>query len=318
MRKKIVVLLALAGILCMAVPALGADYPKQPITYSIAFNPGGQSDLEARRQQPYLEKLLGVKVIIQYKPGGGGSVAWAELIQQKPDGYFVAGINIPHIILQPIVRGDAGYKTEQMTLIAVFQNTPIGIAVMKDSPFKTLKDLVDYAKKNPGAVTAGGVGNWSGPDLACSQFQNLAGIQMTFIPYTGAAPSVAAFLGGHVQVLMGNSNDLVQHKDKIRVLAIGTEKRFSHFPDTPTLIESGYNMTASVDRGVAGPPGMPEAAVKTLEKAFMDIAQMPEVIAAQEKDGYVSVAMGAAEMKAYIQKKTEELRPIALELMKKN
>ena len=317
MRKKIVILLALAGIVCIAAPALAADYPKQPITYSIAFNPGGQSDLEARRQQPHLEELLGVKVIIQYKPGGGGSVAWAELVQQKPDGYFVAGINIPHIILQPIVRGDAGYKTEQMTPIAVFQNTPIGMAVMKDSPFQTLEDLVDYAKKNPGAVTAGGVGNWSGPDLACSQFSNLAGIKLTFMPYTGAAPSVAAFLGGHVQVLMGNSNDLVQHKDKIRVLAIGTEKRFSHFPDTPTFIESGYNMTASVDRGVAGPPGMPDFAVMALEKAFMDIANKPEVIAAQEKEGYVSVAMGAAEMKAYIQKKTDELRPIAMELMKK-
>jgi tripartite-type tricarboxylate transporter receptor subunit TctC len=317
MSKKWVVLFALAGIVCIAVPAPAADFPKQPITYSIAFNPGGQSDLEARRQQPFLEEILGVKVIIQYKPGGGGSVAWAELIQQKPDGYFIAGVNIPHIILQPIVRGDAGYKTEQLTPIAVFQNTPIGIAVMKDSPFQTLQDLVAFAKKNPGAVTAGGVGNWSGPDLACSQFMKLAGIQMTFIPYTGAAPSVAAFLGGHIQVLMGNSNDLVQHRDKLRVLAIGTETRFSHFPDTPTLIESGYDMTASVDRGVAGPPGMPEAVVKVLEKAFLEIARKPEVIAAQEKEGYVSVAMGAAEMKAYLEKKTEALRPIALELMKK-
>lgn len=317
MREKTAILVAVAGIVCMAASGLAADFPKQPITYLIAFNPGGQSDLEARRQQPFLEQILGVKVIIQYKPGGGGSVAWADLIQQKPDGYFVAGINIPHIILQPIVRGDAGYKTEQLTPIALFQNTPIGIAVMKDSPFKTLKDLVEFAKKNPGAVTAGGVGNWSGPDLACAQFAKLAGIKLTFMPYTGAAPSVAAFLGGHIQVLMGNSNDLVTHKDKIRVLAIGTEKRFSHFPDTPTFIESGYNMTASVDRGVAGPPGMPEAAVKVLEKAFMDIAKKPEVIKAQEKEGYVSVAMGAAEMKAYIQKKTEQLRPIAQELMKK-
>jgi tripartite-type tricarboxylate transporter receptor subunit TctC len=317
MKKKIIAVVAIASILCMVVPAVAADYPTRPITYSIAFNPGGQSDLEARRQQPYLEEILGVKVIIQYKPGGGGSVAWAELVQQKPDGYFVAGINIPHIILQPIVRGDAGYRTEQLTPIAVFQNTPIGIAVMKESPFNTLNDLVEYAKKNPGTVTAGGVGNWSGPDLACSQFMNLAGINLTFIPYTGAAPSVAAFLGRHITVLMGNSNDLVQHKDKIRVLAIGTEKRFSHFPDTPTLIESGYNMTASVDRGVAGPPGMPDFAVKALEKAFMEIAMKPEVIAAQEKDGFVSVAMGAEEMKSYIHKKTEELRPIALELMKK-
>src|SRR5690554_3869060 len=85
----------------MVLPAAtAADYPTRPVTYSIAFNPGGQSDLEARRQQPYLEEILGQKIIIQYKPGGGGSVCWADLVQQKPDGYFVAGINIPHIILQ--------------------------------------------------------------------------------------------------------------------------------------------------------------------------------------------------------------------------
>lgn len=316
MKRSVSLLLAAAAALCCTAPATAADFPKQPITYMIAFNPGGQSDIEARRQQPYLEQILGVKIIIQYKPGGGGSVAWSELVQQKPDGYFIAGINIPHIILQPIVRGDAGYKTEQLTPIAVFQNTPIGLAVLKDSPFKTLKDLVDHAKKNPGAVTAGGVGNWSGPDMACSLFAKLAGIQLTFMPYTGAAPSVAAFLGGHIQVLVGNSNDLVQHRDKIRVLAMGTQKRFSHFPDTPTFIEYGYNMTASVDRGVAGPPGMPEAVVGILEKAFLEIARKPEVIEAQEKDGFVSVAMGAAEMKEYIRKRTEELTPIALELKK--
>jgi tripartite-type tricarboxylate transporter receptor subunit TctC len=317
MKKTSRILLALGVILCIAAPAISAEYPTRPITYSIAFPPGGQSDLEARRQQPYMEQMLGVKVIIQYKPGGGGSVAWADLVRQKPDGYFVAGINVPHIILQPISRGDAGYKTEQLTPIAIFQKTALGLAVKKDSPFKTLQEFIDYAKQNPGVITVGGSGTWSGPDLAFLQFANLAGIKMTYVPYTGAAPSVAGFLGGHVTATMGNSNDLVQHRDKIRVLAIGTEERFSHFPDTPTFIEAGYNMTATVDRGLAGPPGFPEAAIKALEKVCLEIARKPEVVAAQEKEGYLSVAMGAEESKAYIQKKTEELTPLAHELMKK-
>lgn len=315
--RNATIFVAVMCTLLIGVSAMAVDYPTRPITYSIAFPPGGQSDLEARRQQPYLEQMLGVKVIIQYKPGGGGSVCWADLVQQKPDGYFITGINIPHIILQPIVRGDAGYKTEQLTPIAIFQTTALGLAVMKDSPFQTLQDLIDYAKKTPGAVTVGGSGTWSGPDLAFQQFCKLAGIKMTWVPYTGAAPSVAGFLGRHVTATMGNSNDLVQHKDKIRVLAIGTKERFKQFPDTPTFLELGFKMTATVDRGVAGPPGFPDYAVKVLEKAFLEIARKPEVIEAQEREGFLSVAMGAEETKAYIKEKTEELTPIVMELLKK-
>jgi tripartite-type tricarboxylate transporter receptor subunit TctC len=261
--------------------------------------------------------MLGQKVIIQYKPGGGGSICWADMVKQKPDGYFVAGINIPHIILQPIERGNAGYETEQIVPIAIFQATALGLAVMNDSPFKTVKDLVDYAKEHPGEVVAGGSGTWSGPHLAFLQFCKLADIKMTWIPYKGAAPGVAAFLGGHIKVTMGNSNDLVAHKDKIRVLAMGTEERFKHFPDTPTFIELGYDMTASVDRGMGGPPGFPEQAVKVLEKACLDIASKPEVVEALERDGFVVRKMNAAQTAAYIEKKKAELIPILKEFKTK-
>ena len=318
MRRFLTITAVLLCMVAVTIPAQAADkYPTRPITYSIAFPPGGQSDLEARRQQPYLEKILGEKVIIQYKPGGGGSICWADMVKQKPDGYFVAGINIPHIILQPIERGNAGYETDQIVPIAIFQATALGLAVMKDSPFKTLKDLVDYAKKNPGAVVAGGSGTWSGPHLAFLQLCKLADIKMTWIPFKGAAPGVAAFLGGHIKVTVANSNDLVSHKDKIRVLAMGTEERFGHFPDTPTFMELGYDMTASVDRGMAGPPGFPQEAVKVLEKACLDIASNPEVVEALERDGFVVRKMTAAQTAAYIKKKTAQLIPILKEFKTK-
>jgi tripartite-type tricarboxylate transporter receptor subunit TctC len=116
---------------------------------------------------------------------------------------------------------------------------------------------------------------------------------------------------------MGNSNDLVAHKDKIRVLAMGTEERFKHFPDTPTFIELGYDMTASVDRGMGGPPGFPEQAVKVLEKACLDIASKTEVVDALERDGFVVRRMNAAQTAAYIEKKKAELIPILKEFKTK-
>ncbi|MEJ2727766.1 MAG: tripartite tricarboxylate transporter substrate binding protein [Deltaproteobacteria bacterium] len=315
MKKALVFLLAILTV-AVFVPQGHAAYPDRPITYQIPFGPGGQSDLEARRQQPRLEEILGVKVIVQYKPGGGGSVGWANLIQQKPDGYFISGINIPHIILQPLARGNAGYKTDQLKPIALFQATPIGLAVLKSSQFKSLDDLVKYAKKNPETVTTGGSGTWSGHHIANLQFDKLAGIKMTYIPESGAAKSIAAFLGGHVQAVWANSNDLVQHADKIRVLAFGTKKPFPNMPDVPTFQSLGYKLYASIDRGVGAPPGTPDNIIKVLQDAFLKIAENPKVQEQMRKDGFVPLAMGAKETEAYIQEMTREWAPVVKEFKK--
>lgn len=306
----------LAVLLCMTIPFTAAamtDYPKDSITYQIPFGPGGQSDLEARRQQPLLEKNLGVKVVIQYKPGGGGSIGWADLVQQKPNGYFISGINIPHIVLQPLARGNAGYETDQLMPIALFQATPIGLAVLKESPFTNLEALIEHAKKNPGAVICGGSGTWSGHHIAHLQFGKMADIKMTYIPSKGAAKSVAAFLGGHVKAIWANSNDLVQHADKIRVLAFGTKEPFANMPEAPTFESKGYPLYASIDRGAGAPPGTPNDIIKTLEKAFLEIASDPKVIEQMRKDGFVPLNMGAEASKAYIKEKVTEWAPVVKE-----
>jgi tripartite-type tricarboxylate transporter receptor subunit TctC len=310
MRRKLITILALLVLAAAPMSGVASDFPNDSIVYSLPFNPGGQSDLEARRQQPLLEKELGVSVIVQYKPGGGGSVGWAELVNKKPDGYFIAGINIPHIILQPAARGDAGYKTEQLEPIAMFQATPIGLAVLKDSPYKSLEDLIKHAKANSGMVTVAGSGTWSGHHVAHLQLQDMTGTQMTYIPHKGAAPSVAAFLGGHVQALWANSNDLVQHADKIRVLAFGTKKPFENMPEVPTFESLGYKLYASIDRGAAVPPGTPADRIAVLEKAFLKIANDPAIQEQMKKDGFVPLAMGAAESKAYIKELEAEWVPV--------
>lgn len=315
MRKFVITALAACLCLALAAPAM-AKYPSETITYQIPFGPGGQSDLEARRQQPLLEKILGVKVVVQYKPGGGGSIGWSTLVNHKPNGYFISGINIPHIVLQPLARGNAGYQTDQLKPIALFQATPIGLAVLKDSQFKSLADLVAYAKKNPGAVICGGSGTWSGHHIAHLQFSKAAGIEMTYIPSKGAAKSVAAFLGGHVKVLWANSNDLVQHADKIRVLAFGTKKPFPNMPKVPTFESLGYKVYASIDRGAAAPPQTPDAIIKVLQDAFLKIANDPKVRAQMEKDGFVPLTMGAAEAQAYINEKIKAWAPVVKEFKK--
>lgn len=313
---RVILVLCILGIIggMMALVSAATDYPNKPITYLIPFDPGGQSDLEARRQQPLLEKTLGVPVIITYKPGGGGSVGWAELANSKPDGYTIAGNNIPHIILQPLQRKNAGYQLEDLEPVALFQATPIGLAVLKTSPIRSLKDFVAYAKANPGAITIAGSGTYTGHHLGYLQFQKLAGIKVTYIPFTGAAPQVAAFLGGHAMAILANSNDLVQHHDKIRILAMGSEKRFAALPEVPTFKELGYKMTCSIDRGVCVPKGTPKERVKILEKAFLKIARNKEIQGQMVEQGFVPVALGAAEFKKYIADLTVDYTELVKEL----
>jgi len=171
-----------------------------------------------------LEEDLGVKVPIQYKPGGGGSLGWAELVKKKPDGYFMSGINIPHIILQPLARENAGYQTDQIEPVILFQQIPFGITVMEDSPFQTLDDLLSYAKENPGAVTIGGSGTWDATHIAHLQFEKMAGVKFTYVPHKGGKPKQTSLLGGHTMASWFGVSEWLPYGDKVRNLAVATEE----------------------------------------------------------------------------------------------
>lgn|SRR5690606_13623736 len=295
------VLLAMTAlVLAASFPA--SAFPTRPIQYIIPFDPGGQSDVEARRQQPLLESILGVSVVITYKPGGGGSVGWIELAQSRPDGYTMAGINIPHILLQPMLREDPGYATEDLLPVALFQATPIGLAVHKDSPYETLDDFIEFARRNPGVITIAGSGTHTGHHLAALRLEQLTGARFTYIPFTGAAPQLTAFLGRHVTAILGNSNDLVQHRDVMRVLAFGSETRFPLFSDVPTFKELGLDLTASIDRGVAVPRGTPDDRVAILERAFLQIMDDDKVRQEMLDQGFEPLRMGREESAAYIER----------------
>jgi len=322
MKKTFGFLCIFSIFLLAAIPSLYAEgtkeseevYPTSSIDYVIPFDPGGQSDITAQYQKDDLQKALGVNIILKYMPGAGGAVAWANLVKTAPDGYTICGNNIPHIIIQPLVRKNAGYETDQLVPVYCFQTTPIGLAVLKGSRFRTLSDFITYAKSHPEEITIGGSGTHSGHHLALLQLQKLTGARFTYIPSTGAAPSVVNLLGGHTMALFANSNDLVQHEDKIVVLAMGTMKRFSALPDVPTFKELGINMTAGIDRGVCVPPGTPDSVMKTLEDAFAQVCTGEKFVSKMEELGFVVQQMRSEEFKNYIDEKKVEITETLKEL----
>ena len=323
-RTHVVTLIAL---LCLVALGLGTgsraawsepakSFPTRQLTYLVCFDPGGQSDREARRQAPLLEKFLGQKVIIDYKIGGGGALGWRVLTKAKPDGYTFAGFNIPHVILQPLQQ-DVGYKTEEIVPLFLFHKTPLALAVLETSPFKTLKDLIEHAKKNPYLVSVGGSGAYTGYHMATLRFEKLIGSKLTYVPYTGAAPQMTSFLGGHLVAVFGASDDLTRYRDKVRILGFATDKRFPGFPEAPTLKEQGIDMVEGVDRGVAVPPGTTPDVIKKLEAAFMDIASKPEFQEEQRKNGFIPLAIGHEEGKEYLKKMTALYTEIFAEVKKR-
>jgi tripartite-type tricarboxylate transporter receptor subunit TctC len=292
-----------------------AEYPSKPLTYLICFNPGGESDITARFQEQPLKKLLGQDVVITYKIGGGGSVGWSELIRSKPDGYTIAGHNLPHIILQPLERGKAGYNTLDLKNIYIFESTPDLLVVRQDSPYQTLKDFVDYAKKNPpGIVTVGGSGSSTANDLGTTMLNKAAGIKLTYIPFGGSGSAVPALLGGHVTALMTYSTMGVQYAGKFRPLAIASEERMAVLKDVPTFKELGYDVVEGAYRGVAAPPGTPDEIVKKLADVFDKVMKDPEVQKKMDQNGFKTEYMGPEASLALVKKKMVEYEAIMKEL----
>jgi len=301
----------LAALAVVGVAAAGtADFPNKRITYNICFNPGGESDITARFQEQPLKKVLGVDIAINYKIGGGGALCWADLIKTKPDGYTIAGHNLPHTVLQPLEMGNAGYNTLDLKQIYFFESTPNLLLVRNDSPFKTLKDFVEYAKKTPGAVTVGGSGTSSANDLGTTMLNKAAGIQLTYVPFGGTGSAVPALLGSHVTALMSYSTMGIQYAGKFRALAIASETRMDVLSDVPTFKEQGYDVVEGAYRGVAAPPGTPDDVVKILADAFEKVHKDPDVKKKMDQNGFKTEFLGPEASLALVKKKMVEYEAI--------
>lgn len=281
-----------------------AQFPERPINYIVSFDPGGESDITARLQQEHLEEILGVRVTITNQAGGGGAVAWSNF-QRNPDteGYSVIGINLPHIVTQPMERANAGFDTYGFEILTIFQFTPSVVLVREDSPFETLDDLLAFARENPGAVTMGGSGTATVNHIDTMLLADQADVQITYVPFTGTGSAVPALLGGHVGALMNYSTVAAQYADQVRPLAIAGSERASFMQDTPTFEELGFENLSGAYRGVAVAQGTPEDVVQTLRDAFVEAGS--RIADEQEELGFVVTNITGEEATQLLQE-TEE------------
>ena len=280
------------------------EFPQKRIDYVLPFDAGGESDITARLQQEKLAEILGQPVNISYKPGAGGALGWSELTRTAPDGYTIMGSNLPHIILQPMLRDDAGYETEDLKQVYIFQSTPNALIVPADSDIETLDDFIAAAKEDPGAMSVGGSGDFSANHIGTLMLNDLAGIDVTYTPFSGTGAAVPALLGDHVDALMSYSPQITQLGDQVRAIAVATEERMPGLPDVPTFAEQGYELVDGAYRGVSVPKETPDEIVEKLADAIEQVNQDPELIKAFEEQAFVLENYGPEEAAELTEERT--------------
>lgn len=276
-----------------------AQYPDKQINYIIPFGPGGESDITARYQQSFFKNKFGQDLIVEYKPGGGGAVAWTQLNKMEGDGYTWMGINLPHVVMQPL-SGKVGFETDTLTPVYYFHFTPDALIVPADSPFKTVKDLIEYAKANPGKVTLSGSGKASANHLAQIRFDEMADIKSTYVPFKGTGAAVAALLGNQVSGSWGYTSVGAKQGNQVRMLAVAMDQRHPKFPDVPTFKELGYNLVSGAYRGIAVPNSTPEALRIEISNRIDQINKDPAFRKRLEDDGMAMIDITYEQMPAFM------------------
>lgn len=271
-------ILALALVLPSSAPA--ASFPDRSITLVVPWAAGGGTDTLARTLVKNAKKYFGVTLTVVNRVGGTGAIGMNSVATARPDGYTVGVITFHLSAYRLMGLAELSYK--DFDLIALLNRSPAGISVKADSPFKTLKDLVEYAKANPGVVTVGHAGPGQSWHLAAASLAQKLGLKFTYVPFDGAAPTRTALVGGHISVATTGMDEVLQfYKTKqIRILAVNNVTRHPAFPDVPTVAEAGYPIENPVLdwRGLGVPKGTPPEVLKVLRDGFRKAAEDPDYI----------------------------------------
>ena len=299
------------GIFCIAAtPALMAQTapaslacPDKNVQYWQAFPPGGESDLSARHQQVVLKKKCPmVDTIIQYKAGAGGGLMWGQMNSLPGDGLNVVGINLPHIVFQPI-EGEVQYKTADIVPVFWFHYTPDVLVVPDKSPIKNFAEFIAAAKKDPGKMNLGGSGLNSANHAAHARLNAAFGIKSTYVPYKGTGDMSMAVVGAQIDGAVTYTPFAISNKGRVRPLAVAMEKRHPLMPDVPTFRELGVDWVDGAYRGIGVPKSTTPEARKRLADTWAVLNSDPEMKELAAKNGFELINVGTDQMEAFMKER---------------
>ena len=301
----------LVASIALPLSALAA-FPERDITLVVPWAAGGGTDTLARTLVKNSKKFFGVNMNVINRVGGTGVVGMNSVAMSKPDGYTVAVVTFHLSAYRLLGMSDLSYR--DFDLIALLNRSQAGLSVRMDSPFKTMKDLVEYAKANPGVLTVGHAGPGQAWHLAAASLANKYGLKFTFVPFDGAAPTRTALVGGHVSVATTGMDEVLQFYQvkQIRLLGANSPARHPAFPDVPTFAEAGFPIENPVFdwRGLTVAKGTPPEALQILRDGFKKAAEDPEYIALMDKLALPRTYMDHQQFEQFLVGMEKSLEPI--------
>ena len=297
MRRRQLIQLSAATLAAPSLNALaqaGGEFPSRPIKLLVAFPAGGPTDITMRSLADNAGKVLKQPVIVENKPGAGGSLPAQQLQTSAADGYTLAQIPLG-VFRLPYTTKINWDPVKDISYVINVTGYAFGIVVPMDSPLKSWSHFVGWAKANPGRLTYGSTGTLTSPHLTTERIAQELGIQLQHIPYKGSAELAQAILGGHIMAAADSTGfaPLVE-SGKLRVLNTWGEKRLAKFPDAPTLKELGINIVQNSPFGIGAPRGTPPATVKRLHDAFKTAMEDPSYVQSLARYDMLPMYMSSA------------------------
>jgi len=288
--------------------ALAQDYPTKPLRLVVGFAPGSTTDTLARLMALKMGESLGQQIVVENRPGANTVIGTEIVARSAPDGHTLLTV-FNSFTINPAVRSKLPYDTEKdFAPVTLLAQVPFVYAVHPSLPVKSLKDLIALARGNPGALTYATPGPGTGQHLAAEMLKLMAGVDITHIPYQGAAPAVSAVLGGHTAVLLVNVSDVTPYSaaGRLRPLAVTTRERSAAMKDVPTVAEVGYpDYESALWVGLVAPGATPRDTVARLSTEVGRVLRMPEIVAGLDKLGLAGAPRTPEQFAAFIR---DELR----------
>lgn len=304
MKKRSLMMLALASLcagLAAPVQAQG-NWPAKPIKLVVPYPPGGPVDLLARTIAPRLGEVLGQSVTIDNRAGASGIIGMDSVHRAEPDGYtFGMGVPggitvLPHLQKVP-------YNVDEINYVSLVARTPQVCSVGPNVPVKTLPELIALAKKEPGKLNYGSAGNATSPHLGTELLAREAGIKMTHIPFSGAAPAITALLAGNIDVLCADLPPVMAQVSRgVKILAVNSQRRSDAIPNVPTATELGLpNVVADSNYGIIASKGLPPAIMNKMRDALHETLKTPSVVSALANQGLAAAPTSSEEYRRLMQ-----------------
>jgi tripartite-type tricarboxylate transporter receptor subunit TctC len=309
--RRLAAIAASAGLILSPLAATAQEtYPSKPVRIIVDQSVGGPIDQLARAVAPFMEKHVGnnASFVIVNQTGASGIIGRTAAAKARPDGYTIHLFTYPAIITALFGQANKPYTMDNFEFLGSITAEPSGIFVKADSPFKTLADFVAAGKAKPGAVTVAGAGLGGAGHLLLRLFQQISGLDYNYIPNQGAAEAVTQVLGGHVQAgvtSISGALPLVK-SGQARFIAIASKERAESIPDTPTFVQSGYDLVWAPIRGIAAPAGLPPDVRAKLSTALKRTMEDPAFLEVAKKSGFELTYMTGEEF-TVTAKKQEQL-----------